>query len=148
MNDIFAGEKTVHIYSTLTNAQQYPVYRKSPQGDNVVEAYVHINGGSGLANKHLITPVGVLTSVSERAYEHLKESSIFQAHVEAGYITVRDKQVDIERAVADHSSERDNSAPLTPEDYTGVDAEDDAVAVPITAGAEKGKGRRVITKRG
>lgn len=144
-DDVFAGEKSVHVYSTLANAQLYPVYRKSPQGENIIEAHVHINGGAGLANKHLITPLGVLTSISEKALAHLEENHAFRFHRDAGHITVRRDQVDIERAVSDHSSERDTSAPLTPEDYTDVDPQTDAV--PTTIGAERGKGRKVITRR-
>ncbi|AAT37728.1 gp22 [Burkholderia phage BcepB1A] len=134
-NSIFDGPKTVHVYSTLANSQQYPLYERDPQGNAHILAHVHINGGAGLANKHLITPIGVMTAISEKALEHLEQSHVFQKHVERGFITVRKDQVDIERAVAEHTSERDPSAPIVPEDYQ-QDAEraeedpDAAVALP------------------
>jgi hypothetical protein len=133
-NSIFEGPKTVHVYSTLANSHQYPVYAKSPQGDNVITAYVHINGGAGVANKHVQTPVGVLTPITERALEHLLESMVFKHHVAQGRITYRKDQVDIERAVADHTSQRDPSAPITPQDYQAdverADDPDEVVALP------------------
>lgn len=139
------GPKTVYVYSTLTNSQQYPLYRKSPQGENIIEGYVHIKGDTGLANKHLVTSLGAYTAITPEALQHLRQSVVFQHHEKNGYITVRDAPVDIERAVAEHTSTRDESAPLTPEDYAGVDPERDAV--PTTKGADAGKGRKVATKR-
>jgi hypothetical protein len=147
MKDLFQGEKTVHVYSTLTNAQQYPVYRKSPQGENIVEGHVHIKGDAGLANKHLVTSLGAYTAITPEALQHLRKNIVFQQHEKNGHITVRSAPVDIEKAVAEHTSDRDESAPLTPEDYTGADPEADAVAIPTTEGAKVGKGRKVLTKR-
>ena len=147
-DDIFAGPKTVHVYSTLTNSQEYPVYTKSPQGDNLVGATVHIKGGAHRAEKTLVTPLGMLTSISERALEHLQTSPVFREHVKMGRITVRRDQVDIEKAVADHDSFKDQSAPITPEDFMNVDPNDpnEVKAIPTTLGAEKGKGRKVVTR--
>jgi hypothetical protein len=145
MTDLFAGEKNVHIYSTLTNAQQYPVYRKSPQGENILEGHVHINGDAGLANKNLITSLGAYTPITPEALQHLQRSHVFQQHVKNGFITVREKPVDIEKAVSEHTSVRDNSAPLTPEDYAGADPDTDAI--PSTKGSQNGRGRKVVTQR-
>jgi hypothetical protein len=146
--DIFDGPKTVHIYSSLTNSQEYPVYGKSPQGDNILHASVHIKGGAHRAQKTLITELGILTSVSEKALEHLRQSKVFNAHVEAGRITVRRDMVDIEKAVADHDSYKDPSAPITPEDFMNVDPNDpnEVKPIPTTLGAERGKGRKVVTR--
>lgn len=142
MSDIFEGPKTVHVYSTLTNDQIYPVYGKSPQGDHVVEAHVLIRGGAHRINRALVTPLGMRTSISERALEHLERSPVFQAHVNRGYITVRRDQVDIERAVAAHTSHRDPSAPIVPEDYTNVDPNDPEKMEAIPVGTKGGKGRK------
>jgi len=144
MNDLFEGDKTVHVYSTLTNSQQYPVYSKSPQGENIIEGHVHIKGDTGLANKHLVTSLGAYTAITPEALQHLRASSVFKQHEKNGFITVREKRVDIEAAVSEHTSERDNSSPIVPEDYTGVDPEADAVAIPKT---DNGKGRKVPVKR-
>lgn len=141
------GDASVHIYSTLTNSQQYPLYRKSPQGENIVEGYVHVKGDAGLANKHLVTSLGAVTRVTPEALQHLRKSVVFQQHEKNGFITVRAAPVEIEKAIAEHTSERDESAPLTPEDYTGADPEKDAEAIPTTPGAQQGKGRKVVTKR-
>lgn len=145
MKDIFEGEKTVHVYSTLTNSQQYPVYRKSPQGENIIEGHVHIKGDTGLANKHLVTSLGSYTPITPEALQHLRQSPVFVAHEKNGFITVRERPVDIEVAVSEHTSNRDKSAPLTPEDYTGADP--DSEAVPTTTGAQAGKGRKVVTRK-
>jgi hypothetical protein len=147
-DDIFSGPKTVHVYSTLTNSQEYPVYGKSPQGDNLMHASVHITGGAHRALKTLETPLGVLTSISEAALAHLQTSPVFREHVKTGRITVRRDQVDIERAVADHDAYKDPSAPITPEDFMNVDPNDpnEVKPIPTTIGADKGKGRKVVTR--
>jgi hypothetical protein len=133
-NSIFAGAKTVHVYSTLSNSQQYPLYERDPQGNNVIKAYVHINGGAGVANRRIETPVGVMTPITPAALEHLQKNSTFRHHVKMGHITFREDQVDIERAVAEHTSIKDQSAPLTPNDYIEeaerAEDPDEVVAVP------------------
>lgn len=140
------GEATVHVYSTLTNSQQYPVYRKSPQGENIIEGHVHIKGDAGLANKHIVTSLGAITAVTPEALQHLRESVVFQQHEKNGFITVREgSKVEIETAIASHTSERDQSAPLTPEDFAGADPDVDAI--PTTEGAQTGKGRKVSTRK-
>lgn len=144
-NDVFAGPKTVHVYSTLTNSQQYPLYERDPQGNAHILAHVHINGGAGLANKHLITPLGVMTAISEKALEHLEKSHVFQKHVERGFISVRRDQVDIERAIAQHTSERDPSAPIVPEDYMQAKEEaesDEEAVVALPEGVKKTSKRK------
>lgn len=133
--DIFAGPKTVYVYSKLANAQQYPVYERDPQGNAHSLGHVHINGGAGIANKHLISPLGVMTPITEEALAHLETCHVFNVHRDNGFISVRRDQVDIERAVAELTSERDNSAPIVPEDYQAdvERAEEDpdaAVALP------------------
>jgi hypothetical protein len=147
MKDIFVGEKTVHVYSTLTNSQQYPVYRKSPQGENIIEGHVHIKGDAGLANKHLVTSLGSYTAITPEALQHLRQNVVFQQHEKNGFITVREKKVEVEAAVSEHTSERDNSAPLTPSDYVAAaelaDADEEAVvAVPKGMTDSKVKRRR------
>jgi hypothetical protein len=145
--DIFAGPKTVHVYSTLTNSQNYPLYERDPQGNAHIVAHAFIEGGAHRANKRIETPIGIMTPVSEKMLAHLLENHTFQQHVSSGRITYRRDQVDIEKAVADHSSYKDQSAPLTPEDYTEdakrAENPDEVVAIPTTAGAQSGKGRKV-----
>lgn len=144
-DDIFEGPKTVHVYSTLANSQQYPLYKRDPQGNAHILAHVHINGGAGLANKHLITPLGVMTAISEKALEHLEQSHVFQKHVERGFITVRRDQVDIERAIAEHTSERDPSAPIVPADYEKAKEEaesDEEAIVALPEGVKKSSKRK------
>jgi hypothetical protein len=151
--ELFAGPKTVHLYSSLTNDQLYPVYEKKidegPNGQkrqvNVIVAHVFVEGGAHRMDKRLDTPIGKLTSVSEKALEFLQTSHVFREHVKNGYVTVRRDQVDIERAVAAHTSERDPSAPLTPEDWMNEDP--NTTPIPSTKGADVGKGRKVSTRR-
>jgi hypothetical protein len=144
---IFAGPKTVSVYSTLTNSQNYPLYERDPQGNAHIIAHAFIEGGAHRANKRIETPLALETRISEAMLEHLLQNHTFQQHMKAGRITYRKDQVDIEKAIADHNAYKDQSAPLTPEDYT-EDAKrsnnpDEIVALPTTAGAETGKGRKV-----
>lgn len=106
---------TVFIYSTLTADQRYVEWVKGG-GDIAVEGRsVLVKGGSNVANKHLLTPLGVQTEVSDEDYAFLQEEPTFRLHVQNGFITVRQKKADAEAVAADMAT-RDGSAPLTDAD--------------------------------
>jgi hypothetical protein len=64
-----------YVYSTLNLSLRF--------GDIV------INGGAGVANKRtLITPLGVVTQVTDEQLEQLKREPAFQGHMKDGFITI------------------------------------------------------------
>ena len=109
-----------YVYSTLTCDNAYlnyvdsPGLMKLPEGEPIV-----IKGGHGVADKRLITPLGVATSVSDDELAYLKRNEGFKAHVASGFIVVSDANADPERVAADMSP-RDKSSPVVPSDYANV----------------------------
>lgn len=128
-----------HIYSTLTNPQNYCSYSELDGKNAVVQKQrsVHIKGGSGLANKNLQTPLGVMTFVTEDQLKFLQAHRSFNKHVAAGYITVRNEIVNTEKAAADMTT-RDESAPIVPEDFK---EEDEAKPLDIVKKEKLKKGK-------
>lgn len=104
-----------HIYSTLTCDQRYTGYAKGGADLPVVAWEVLIKGGSNVADKRLITPIGVRTEVTDEQLAQLLENPVFKLHVNNGFITVEDVKEDPEKVAADMAT-KDDSAPLTPED--------------------------------
>jgi hypothetical protein len=104
------------VYSTLTNALQISEYVTNGGGVPTKKRSVMINGGSNIATKHLITPQGVVTDLSDSDYEFVKDTQIFKRMLSRGFIKVDSKKVDVEKVAADMES-RDESAPFTPQDY-------------------------------
>ena len=120
----------VHIYSTLTAAQNYNIWVRTGNDLHTKMKAIHINGGHGIPNKHLLTPRGVATTISDEDYEHLLTNPTFTAHVRNGYIQVEKKAVDSEKAAA-NLKDGDESAQLKPQDF-------DEDNVPVTADGGKG----------
>lgn len=108
----------VYIYSTLANSQLFVQYAPPTEvGMFATEIRrVHVNGGAGIASKHLITSQGAVTAISQEDYEAICELKHFKDFVERGHIRVDKKSYDIEKIVGDMNS-RDPSAPLTPSDF-------------------------------
>lgn len=113
-----------HVFNTMANSTRYVKYAQAPQKDlNVSERSVLIKGGSGVHQKHLGTPLGVHTGVSEQDYEWLKDDPHFEQHVAKGYLTVRKAEVHPEVAAADmvtHDRGTD-ACPVVPEDFKDDD---------------------------
>lgn len=108
--------KKVYVFSTLTCDQRYVEYTKGPNDQPIEGASVLINGGTGVANKRLITPLGVCTEINEAQLEKLEQNEVFKLHCENGFITVRTKKADAEKVASDMKL-NDLSSPLTPSDY-------------------------------
>jgi len=106
-----------YIYSTLTTGMTYTSYKQGGADLPVVEHRVHVAGGANVADKHLLTPRGVVTEVSDEDLEHLERNQLFQRHKANGFILVDTIKVDPEIKVAADMEQKDDSAPLTPEDY-------------------------------
>ena len=106
-----------YILSTLTSAQDYTFY--NPNHGNAFNQpikTIHINGGSNVADKHFITPQGVMTEISDEDLEQLRTHEMFQLHVKNGFIKILEKEKDKEKTKEDMNG-ADLSAPLTPETY-------------------------------
>ena len=132
-----------HVYSTLTQHQHYtnwttPVEGGLPQ----VTGKVSIKGGANLADKTLVTPHGVLTTIDDEQLEVLENNFLFKQHVKSGHIVVRKDKVDPEVAVAADMEKRDGSAPVTPESLEELTGRDAIAAKPMDDNAfKKAKGR-------
>lgn len=121
---------TVHIYSTLANPQNFVTYGKGGGDLPVVEREVKIAGGAGIANKNLITPMGVHTSISDEDYAAIQDMDHFKKFVESGHIRVEAKKAyDIEQIVSEMNP-RDPGGPITPADYANV-KQDGSTPLPV-----------------
>ena len=129
------------VYSTLTSSVRYTNHRKGG-GDLPVpievggEEGVLVEGGRGVANKRLITPLGVSTEVSDEQLAYLLENPIFQLHQTNGFITVSNADADPEKVASDMTAQ-DASSPLTPSDFTNEDGPKPSEVAPV-----KGKGKK------
>lgn len=117
---------TIYIFSTLTSDQKYVDWKDGGGGVFVEGGSVLIRGGSNVADKRMVTPVGVMTEVSDEDFAILEENEIFRLHRSNGFITVRQKKADAEAVAADMAT-KDGSAPLTDADIA-AQAKDAAAA--------------------
>lgn len=134
--------KEKYIYSTKTSSTVFVLYEKGAADLPKQMGKVKIEGGAGIANKNIITPLGVVTPVSEKQYELLKANKVFQRQVKAGWLTVKDKKADPEKVAAE-LDQRDGSAPVTTADLEneGLEVEDgnETTVKAPTKGKKKGK---------
>lgn len=102
-----ASDKTFVEYHQLkTSANDLPVKKKA----------VTIKGGSGIANKHFITPRGIVTEVTDSECEFLEKHIAFKRQVSRGFLEVLNKSPSTATAEKISSDlKEDNSAPITPE---------------------------------
>lgn len=107
-----------YIYSTLTCDQAYTIYSEGANGLKVPQGNIIIKGGTGIANDRLITPLGVVTSVSEDNLKLLQENPIFQQHEANGFISIqKDGKAQDPEKVAGEMNTDNKDAPVTPSDY-------------------------------
>lgn len=120
------------VYSTGTASTDFCIYEPYRQRDAndqspvPIEKKIRINGGSNLADKHLVTPLGVVTMVSDEDLELLKNDYHFKEQMKHGFIKIEARKKDVEVVIKD-MQKKDGSAPKTPGDY----AEDGRVK-PVT----------------
>jgi len=105
-----------YIYSTLSNDNEYPIYENGGADVKVVKKSIRIKGGANVANKNLITPLGVMTEVTAAELAELEKNEVFITQKAAGFITVDNKKTDADNA-AKNMTKEDKSAPATPEHY-------------------------------
>lgn len=111
-----------YIVSKLSSGQDYAFYTKGANGKPIREGVISINGGAGVAHKKtLVTPLGVVTSVTAEELKKLRTNPVFKAHEAEGYVKALDKDPrDADKAAAD--MQRDASDQLTPGDYAAAGA--------------------------
>jgi len=112
----------IWIFSTLTASQNYTTYAQGGADLPLTDRQILIRGGANLADKHIITPRGVATEVTEEQYAVLQTIDAFQQHLKGGFLSVSKTKPEEEVAAADLNS-RDDSAPLTPQDYVPGDGQ-------------------------
>lgn len=104
-----------YVYSTLTCDNVYADYVKA--GDQLnIHRQVLIKGGHGVMNKNFMTPLGVVTEVSDDDLRFLMNNSAFKFHLEGNFLKVEEKAYEPEKVAAD-MERADNSAQITPADY-------------------------------
>lgn len=132
---------TYYIYSTLATDMKYTEYHAPISGETVanIKHQVFISGRANVADKHLMTPRGVMTKVSDEDFAMLEKSYLFNLHRQNGYITFEKKAADVDKVVVNMKA-RDVSAPITPEFYKNLP--DEINGLPVAKPDAKTKGKR------
>lgn len=106
------------IYSTLSNSNTYIEWLNVGGDIKVKGQEITIAGGAGIADKHLITPYGKATTVTNEELKTLESIPQFNEHVKQGWLMVQLDGVkdDVEKVALDMAS-RDKSSPVTPSNY-------------------------------
>lgn len=105
-----------YIYSTLTADNTYVAYEQNERNKtHEIVGAITIKGGANLSSKNLITPQGVLTTVTDEELKKLQENPAFDRHVKRGFIRVEQKEQKIKK-VAGGMTKKDKAAPRTPDD--------------------------------
>lgn len=102
----------MYIYSTLSADVVYTTLA----GD------ILIHGGANIPDKHLLTPYGKMTKISDDQYAALKDHEVFKTHVANGFIRADKHKEDAEKVASDMTG-RDESAPDTEESLMAGDPE-------------------------
>lgn len=109
-----------YVYSTLTCDNEYTSWVDAGSR-KIVQKSVLIKGGNGVVDKStLITPVGVVTEVSEAELEFLKTIPAFQEHEKNGFITFEVGKRQEPEKMAAKMKRHDKSAPKTESDFNDV----------------------------
>ena len=144
-----AGKKPDHyVYSTLSNDQTYTAYvdrgkDNKSQGPNVVEARVLIKGQVNVVDSvHLMTPKGRVTPISQEEYEILHKNEVFLKHKKNGFIVVEKTEENPETVAQLDMEAKDQSAPLTKEDYKKVEGDEERPSPVVNTQETKNKARR------
>jgi len=105
-----------YVFSTLTASNTYTLTAPGGADLPVVARSVTIAGGSNIPDKRLITPIGVMTEVTDEDYAWLQDNEVFKLHLKNGFLTVRERSADPEQVASDMIT-RDQSAPLVDADF-------------------------------
>ena len=101
----------LYIYSTLSASVEYEV-----EGGKTIL----IKGGANIADKYMLTPLGVATCIEDSDLPLLRANRVFALHMANGFLHADKSKMDIEVVVAD-MERADNSAPDTEADVAAVE---------------------------
>lgn len=101
-----------YVYSTMSNDNRY--------------GSVLINGKANIANKNVITPLGVATRLTSAQLDEAKSFPVFELHAKNGFLAIEKFKEDAD-LVAANMTGRDASAPETPETLTINDPEIESI---------------------
>ena len=110
----------LHVFSKLSTDVTYHDYEAGGADLPVITKSVTINGGAGVATKHLVTPLGVHTEITEDQAELLNRNGIFQLHKKNGFVVIEKKKADVEKVaanMADTSDYKTSARQLTAMDF-------------------------------
>lgn len=92
-----------YVFSTLTASQNY----KGADGRKV-----RVEGGANSPTKHMHTPRGVATAITDEQAKILESSALFRKHRKSGFVEISAHRADPEKA-AQALAGPDKSAPDT-----------------------------------
>ena len=107
---------TVYIFSTLSCSQHYGEYIKGGGDLPTRGSQVLVKGGANIADKMLVTPRGVVTTVTDEEFSIIEKDPMFQTHLANGYVSVEKKNADIEKVVVNMTT-KDKSAQPAEADF-------------------------------
>lgn len=115
----------IYIVSTMANSVEYCKYDNSRNDINVLLDSVVIEGKTGTRDKKTLvfTNGGVVTPVSEKQYEWLKENPLFKLHQDNGFIKVERTKLGAESKAEKEAEVKDKSAQLTSKDFEEMEIE-------------------------
>lgn len=133
----------VYVYSTLTADNMYGPYNPGAADLPVRAGVVLIKGGANVVgSKHLITPRGVCTVITDEQLALCRADTTFAHHEKNGFISVETVQADADHVAANMTG-RDLAAPLVPEDVAEGEPEVATnLPAPLAPVAPKSTGRR------
>ena len=105
-----------YIFSTLTCDNEYTLWKRIGEDRVIPVKSVIIKGGTGIVNKNLITPMGVMTEVTDEQLELLEQNPSFKRHKENGFLVVEKTKQEPEK-VASKMKIKDKSAPKVEADF-------------------------------
>ena len=109
-----------YVFSTSTASISFVQYGKPPSDNTPPPELrrVTIAGGANLPDKHLHTPAGVATRVSDDDLAFLMSNDKFQKAVRDGFMQVEQQKYNLDSVVNDMNP-KDKSAPKVPGDFEG-----------------------------
>ncbi len=110
-----------YVFSKLPSSTAYTQWHTGPGGIQTAGRHVNIRGGAGVANKHLVTPQGVMTEVTDEEAEFLLNDHHFKQHQNNGFVTITAGRAEVEKVVADMSSEPTGADPLNESSFDDGD---------------------------
>ena len=110
-----------YVASMLATSMNYVLFGAAANDMPQRRMNIHVEGGTGVANRNTITPHGVVTAISDEQAEALEHIELFRIHRKNGFVQILDENPGAPERVAGDMNPGDPGAPLTPSDYTNTD---------------------------